>query len=202
MIFSYLFFTLFLLVLIFWQYIRVSLSRVRLFRKIKALCEENGIAVKLINGSYFLAKNTNDSFDFLLKVGNTVIPVKFYSALTKTSVALIDPSGKICIRDYYRKALSKSGKREGKVIKKYAKLPSMKIKKNIISKNYTWYPVFLNEPAFSSVKVSDKSGEVREIEETDALVAGCRWLDRDTLVSLLVLYATRARDEAKKDTNA
>ena len=43
----------------------------------------------------------------------------------------------------------------------------------------------------------NKEGKFIDIHETDALVSGCRWFDKSMLVSLLALYAKRAR--AQKD---
>lgn len=202
MVVLYIFLALAVLSLIFWQHIRVAFSRISTFKEIKRICDENKIDIKLMNSSYFLAKNKNDSFDFILKVADTVIPVKFYSALSRSASLQIDATGKACIRDVYRKPLSRSGKREVKVIKKYTRLPSMKIKKNIISKKYTYFPIFLSVPEFSSVKVMISDGKFVDIHETDALVAGCRWFDKSMLISLLNLYAKRARDDRSGEKNA
>jgi hypothetical protein len=177
--------------LIFWQYIRAALARIRTYRFIKKVCVANKIDIKLMNGSYAVSKNKNDGFDFILKIGNTVLPVKFYSALSTRDTAYIDPRGRVCVRGIYRKPLSRSGRPEGQAVKRFYALPSMKIRKDMISKNYTVYPVFLNEPAFKAVKLLDKAGKTTDIFDTNGVVAGCRWLDKDTLISLIAAYVRK-----------
>ena len=179
------------LCLIFWQYIRAALARIRTYTFIKKVCNANKIDIKLMNASYFAAKNKNDGFDFILKIGNTVLPVKFYSALSTRDTAYIDPRGRVCVRGIYRKPLSRSGRPEGQGVKRFYKLPSMKIRKDIISKDFTIYPVLLNEPAFKAVKRVDKDGKTTDLYDTNGVVAGCRWLDKNTFFSLVVAYAKK-----------
>ena len=183
------------LCLIFWQYIRAAISRIAAYREIRRICNENDIDIKLLNSSYAISKNKNDSFDFILKIGNTVLPVKFYSALSTRDTAYIDPRGRVCVRGIYRKPLSRSGRLERQGVNRFYKLPSMKLRKDIISKEYVVYPVFLNEPAFSAVKVVDKGGKNTDILDTNGIVAGCRWLDRDTLLSLIYAYSQKKKSE-------
>lgn len=194
MIILYVLLLIVILAAVFWQYVRVFFSRVLTLLKIEKLCRENEIAFKLINNSYAFAKNNSDSFDFLLRVGDTVIPVKFYSALSKKSVLTIDRSGKACISEAYRKPLSRSNKKEASIVKKYTRLPNMKIKKNMISKKYTCIPIFLNEPEFHSVRVLVEGGKPRDIHDESSLVGGCNWFDRDTFTSLLMLYGEKERE--------
>lgn len=177
--------------LIFWQYIRAALARIRTYRFIKKVCVANKIDIKLMNGSYAVSKNKNDGFDFILKIGNTVLPVKFYSALSTRDTAYIDPRGRVCVRGIYRKPLSRSGRPEGQAVKRFYTLPSMKIRKDIIAKEYTTYPVFLNEPAFKAVRLVDRSGKSTDIYDTNGVVAGCRWLDKETFLSLIYAYARK-----------
>ena len=185
--------------LIFWQYIGAALSRIATYREIKRLCQAGKIDIKLMNGSYFTAKNKNDGFDFILKIGNTVLPVKFYSALSTRDTAYIDPRGKVCVRGTYRKPLSRSGRPEGQAVKRFYRLPSMKIRKDFISKKYTIYPVFLNEPPFRSVKLVDKLGRSTDLYDTSGIVAGCRWLDKETFISLVYAYASKRKDQTDEN---
>lgn len=179
------------LCLIFWQYIRAAISRMATYHEVKRICHANKIDIKLMNSSYAISKNKNDGFDFILKIGNTVLPVKFYSALSTRDTAYIDPRGRVCVRGIYRKPLSRSGRPEGQAVKRFYKLPSMKIRKDIISKNYTIYPVFLNEPPFKSVRLIDKAGKNVDIFDTNGVVTGCRWLDKDVFISLIYAYASK-----------
>ncbi len=186
MIIWYIILLLAVLSLIFWQYIRAAISRIITYREVKKICQAGKIDIKLMNGSFAFAKNKNDGFDFILKIGNTVLPVKFYSALSTRDTAYIDPRGRVCVRGIYRKPLSRSGRAEGQAVKRFYRLPSMKIRKDIISKEYKIYPVFLNEPPFKSVKLVDKAGKTTDIFDTSGVVAGCRWLEKETFLSLIM----------------
>jgi len=187
---------------VFWQYLRAAAFRIITYLKIKKICRAGKIDIKLMKKGFAFSKNKNDSFDFILKIGNTVLPVKFYSALSTRDTAYIDRRGKVCVRGIYRKPLSRTGKPAWRPVNRFYRLPSMRIRKDIISKNYKIYPVFLNEPAFKTVKVVERPGKSVDINETNLVVAGCRWLDKDTFISLIYAYAAKKEKDASGEKTA
>ena len=202
MVFVYIFLLSLLLFRVFWQYLRAAAFRTVTYLRIKKICRAGKIDIKLMNKNFAFSRNKNDGFDFILKIGNTVLPVKFYSALSTRDTAYIDSRGRVCVRGIYRKPLSRSGKPEIRPVNRFYKLPLMKIRKDIISKNYKIYPVFLNEPVFKAVKVVDKAGKTADINETNLVVAGCRWLDKKTFISLIYAYASKREKQTNENSHS
>ena len=121
-----------LLSIVMFPYERVAVCRIRAVRKIAVLCRERDINFKVINHLYPFSRNKNSTFDFIIRIDNTVIPVKFFSATERKTTMILDNSGKICIAGKYRDPLSRSMEKQFKTVKRYDSLPVMKISKKII----------------------------------------------------------------------
>lgn len=191
MVILYLLLVLCLAALVAYPYERVALKRFLTVRKIARLCKERNIKFKVINRAYPFSKNKRNEFDCILRIGKTVIPVKFFSAVDTEATIILDSSGKICIRRAYREPLCRDKKRKDRVIKKYGRLPSMKIGKSIVGDRYTCFPVFLNEPRFASVLKRDEKGNISDFYDGSSKIAGCNFIDSDTLPALISLYTDR-----------
>ena len=166
-------------------YERVALGRIFVVRKIKKLCCERDIKFMVINRAYPIVRNKKNEFDFVFRIDNTVVPVKFFSSTDKNSTLLLDRAGKICIVSRYRKPLSLDGKLQVKTVKKYGRLPNMKINKKIIGERNTCFPVFLNEPTFSRVLFRNEGGEISNFYDGNDRVAGCNFMDKTILAELI-----------------
>lgn len=201
MIFLYLLLLLLILSLELWQYERVAIKRACTLIRVKRLCKKKSIKFKLINPFFAFSKNSRDEFDFMLKIGKTVIISKFYSALDTHSIAMIEPTGKICVKRKVREPLLREEKRKYRIVQEISSLPSMKAKKDMISKRYTCFPVILNEPEFSSLVIKEPSGELKEVFDSNILVGGCRWLDANTFISLIEVYSEDNGEPAQNNKN-
>ncbi len=172
-------------------YERVAICRIRAVRRIAALCRERNINFKVINPAYPFSKNTRNEFDFIIRIDNTLIPVKLFSATETKTTMILDCSGKICIEGRYREPLSRHGQKKITTIKRYDSLPTMKISKKIIGKRYRLFPVFLNEPAFERVLFRDKCGNISNFYDGAHQVAGCSFVHRGVLADLIEVYKNR-----------
>ena len=169
-------------------YERVALGRISAIRKIKKLCRARDINFMVINRAYPITLNKKNEFDFIFRIDKTVVPVKFFSATEKNSTILFDRSGKICTVSQYKKPLSRNGKAQVKTVKRYGKLPNMKINKKIVGERNTCFPVILNEPKFSKVLFRDEKGQISDFYDGDHLVAGCNFMDKTVLSELISMY--------------
>lgn len=191
MIIAYILLLLLFATLISWQYERVALRRIFALRRIRKICREKNIKFKVLNHAYFLSSNMNNKFDFILRIEKTVIPVKFFSSLDKSSTAIIDQAGKIHIRRKVRELLGRDGKAEYRSWENIQDLPYMMIEKRIIGERMKYFPVFLNEPPYETVFYSDTSGEISEFYDVSKQVAGCNFVDARTFEDLITLYMNR-----------
>ena len=166
-------------------YERVVLGRIAVVRKIKKLCCERDINFMVLNRTYPIAHNNKNEFDFIFRIDNTVVPVKLFSANDKNSIILLDSSGKMCTVSKYKKPLSRDGKPQVKTVKKYGRMPNMKINKKIIGERNTCFPVCLNEPSFSKVLFRNERGEISSFYDGNYRVAGCNFMDKTVLSELI-----------------
>ena len=67
--------------LVLWPYIRIVLFRILALLKIKKACRDNDVEFKLLNKAFAFSSNDKNNFDFLIYVGRTTVPVKFFSSL-------------------------------------------------------------------------------------------------------------------------
>ena len=181
--------------LVLWPYEKIVASRIITVSKIAKRCRKRGINFKVLNRAYPFSKNTRDEFDFILRIGNTVIPVKFFSSSWGKSAVVLDPSGKICTFRKYVMPLSRDGKKKIKTVKNYQKMPNMKISKKIIGDRYRCFPIFLNEPRFESVLYRNADGTVSNFYEGAYKIAGCNFMDGEVFGELIGAY-----DGAEKAT--
>ena len=188
MIVIYFLILLVLLALVAIPYERVVFGRIAVVRKIKKLCRERDINFMVINRAYPITHNKKNEFDFIFRIDKTVIPVKFFSATDKNSTILLDSSGKICTVSQYKKPLSQDGNIQIKTVKKYGKLPNMKINKKMIGERNTCFPVILNEPKFSRVLFRNERGEISDFYDGNHRVAGCNFMDKTVLSELISIY--------------
>lgn len=180
-----------LLSIVLFPYENVAICRIKAVRRIAALCRERNINFKVINPAYPFSKNKRNQFDFIIRIDNTLIPVKFFSATERKNTIILDCSGKMCIEGKYKEPLSRDGQKKISTIKRYDSLPTMKISKKIIGKRYRCFPVFLNEPAFERVLFRDKSGNISNFYDGTHLAAGCNFVDRNVLADLIEMYKSR-----------
>ena len=174
--------------LVLMPYKRVALGRIFAVRKIKKLCRERDINFKIINRAYPITRNKKSEFDFIFRIDKTVVPVKFFSATDKNSTVLLDRSGKTCTARQYKKSLSRDGSIPLKTVKKYGRLPNMRINRKIVGERNTCFPVFLNEPKFSRVLFRNERGEISDFYDGNHRVAGCSFMDKDLLLDLISVY--------------
>ena len=174
--------------LVLMPYERVALGRIFAVRKIKKLCRERDINFKIINRAYPITRNKKSEFDFIFRIYKTVVPVKFFSATDKNSTVLLDRSGKTCTARQYKKSLSRDGSIPLKTVKKYGRLPNMRINRKIVGERNTCFPVFLNEPKFSRVLFRNERGEISDFYDGNHRVAGCSFMDKDLLLDLISVY--------------
>ncbi len=188
MIIIYLIVFLCIISLLLMPYEKVLLGRIFTVLSIKRICREKEFDFKIINRSYMFFSNKNNEFDFIIKVKNTVIPVKFFSAKERDSTIILSQSGNICIRKKYTETFSRDGRKKVKNIDTKGKLPSMKIRRDIIGERYTCFPVLLNEPEYRTVLIREPSGNICNFFDKNSKIAGCHWLDKNTFEALLVSY--------------
>ena len=193
-IIAYLVLLIALVSLILGQYIRVALCRILTLRRIRKICSERNIKFKVLNHTYFFSSNNRDKFDFILRIGKTVIPVKFFSAVDKKATVILEQSGNIHIRKKVRQLLGKNGKAEYRLLENTKALPSMMIEKRIIGEKMKCFPIFLNEPPYETIFFADANGEVSEFYDVSNRVAGCNWADSKTFKDLIMLYINREDD--------
>ena len=180
-----------LLSIVLLPYERVAICRIRAVRRIAALCRARNINFKVINPAYPFSKNSRNEFDFIIRVNNTLIPVKLFSATERKTTMILDHSGKICMVRKYREPLSRDGKKKISTVKTYDSLPAMKISKRIVGERFRCFPVFLNEPAFGMVLFKDNLGNVSNFYDGAHKVAGCNFVDSSVLADLIEMYRTR-----------
>ncbi len=176
--------------LVAFPYERIAVKRFLTMKKIARLCKEKNINFKIMNRVYPFSKNKRNEFDCIMRVGKTVIPIKFFSATDSRSTIIFDRSGKLCISRSYRKPISKADKAEYKTVKHYGKLPSMRISKKIIGERYRCFPIFLNEPSFRQTLMIDESKRIHDFYDLNEKVAGCNFISADTLPELLSIYTS------------
>lgn len=194
MIIAYLVLLILLVCLILWQYIRVMFCRILTLRRIRKICSERNIKFKVLNHTYFFSSNNRDKFDFILRIGKTVIPVKFFSAVDKKATVILEQAGNIHIRKKVRQLLGKNGKAEYRLLENTKPLPSMMIEKRIVGEKMKCFPMFLNEPPYETIFFADARGEVSEFYDVSNRVAGCNWADSKTFEDLIMLYINREED--------
>lgn len=184
----YLFVILCLAVLISWQYERIVITRIITVIKIKKLCSKRGIKFILINKLYPFSKNQRNEFDFVIKIGRTVVPVKFFSAISKSDTIIFDRTGKICFIKRYKKTFESDQRKMFNIVKKVKKMPVMKISKRAVSNRDTCFPVFLNAPSHNTVLLRDEKGNISNFYDGPNRVLGCNFIDCETLLSLIRVY--------------
>lgn len=159
-------------------YEKIIIKRIIITKKIRKICNSNDIKFKVINRFYPFSKNTRDKFDFLMRIGNTVYPIKLYSARNPSATLVIDPSGDAIVREKVREPLSRDGKRSNKILERKIIVPKMKIKSNTISKRFECVPIYLNEPSYSTVLISDGQGSYESSSKRNIRICGCYWMDK------------------------
>lgn len=179
--------------LILSPYISVAIGRFVTLHKISKLCREKEISFKVMNAFYPFSPNKRDRFDFIMRIGNTVIPVKFFSATDRSSTLIIARTGKICIARAFGMPFSRDGRKRKKIIKKYGSIPTLKIEKNIIGQKFTRFPMILNEPSFAFVRRIDENGKNVDLYSTSARVGGCTFTDSSTLIDLICAYSSEEK---------
>jgi len=184
----YLFVILFLAALLFWQYERIAFTRVITVFKIKKLCRERGLKFKVINRVYPISKNQKNEFDFIIKIGRTVVPVKFFSAISKRDTIIFDRTGKICFIRKYKRVFDSDKKQMAKTVKTVKKMPLMRLSKKAVSERDTCFPVFLNAPSYNTVLQRDERGNIANFHDGPNRVLGCNFLDTKTFLELIRVY--------------
>ncbi len=184
----YLFVILCLAVLLSWQYERIVITRVITVIKIKKLCRERGVKFMVVNRAYPFSKNQSDKFDFILKIGRTVVPVKFFSAISKRDTIIFDRTGKICFVRRYKKPFVSDKRKMFKTVKTVKKMPVMKIGKKAVFGRDTCYPVFLNAPSHNTVLQRDERGNISNFYDGVNRVLGCNFIDCKTFLELIMVY--------------
>ena len=181
----YIFVFLLIFAIVLFPYERVAFCRIKAVRKIAALCKERNINFKIMNRVYPFSKNKRNEFDFIIRIDNTLIPVKLFSATDKKSTIILESSGKMCIMEKHIEPLSRDGKKKVTSIKNYGRMPNMKISKKIVGERYRCFPVILNEPSFCKVLFRDASGNVSNFYDGAHEIAGCNFVDRGVLADLI-----------------
>ena len=141
-----------------------------------------------MNRAFPFSKNKRNEFDFIIRIDNTLIPVKLFSAMDKKSTIILESSGKMCIMGKHIEPLSRDGNKKITTSKTYGRMPNMKISKKIVGQRYRSFPVFLNEPSFSKVLFRDASGNISNFYDGAHEIAGCNFVDRGVLADLIEIY--------------
>lgn len=173
-----------LAVLISFPYIRVAYRRLMFIRGLREYCLKEDIKFRLLNKFAVCSSNTNQNFDFILRVGKTAIPVKFYSAVHPHSTLIMGRAGKACERRKVRDVLPRTGEAENKTLNYGKSLPRPRIKKAWIGDRHTCLPVVLNYPQYASVMTESGDGVITEADSSTT-VSGCRWLSSREFMSLV-----------------
>ncbi len=184
----YLFVILCLGVLLSWQYERVAITRFITVLKVKKLCRERSIKFMVINKAYPFSKNQRNEFDFILRIGRTVVPVKFFSAISKSDTIIFDRTGKICFVRRYKRPFESDKRKMVKTVKTVKKMPVMRISKKAVGERDTCFPVFLNAPSHNAVLLRDERGNISNFYDGPNRVLGCNFLDSKTFLELIRVY--------------
>ena len=182
----YILILLFVLSLVLWPYEKTVLSRIITVFKISRLCRKRDIKFKVLNPAYPFSSNTRNEFDFILRIDSTVIPVRFLSSTWGRSTVILDHSGRMCTVRKYVMPLSHDGNKKIKTVKKYQKIPNMKISKRIIGERFKCFPIFLNEPSFENVLYRDERGNISSFYDGAYKIVGCNLMDFDVLKTFLM----------------
>ena len=181
----YLFVIVCLAALLLWQYERVVITRILTVSGIKKLCRKRGIKFILINKTYPFSRNQKNDFDFVLKIGKTVVPVKFFSAISKSDTIIFDKTGKICFIRRYKRAFENDTRSAERTVKTVKKMPEMRLSKKLVSERESTYPVFLNAPSHTTVLFRDNTGNIRNFYDGPNRVCGCNFIDSKTFLELI-----------------
>ena len=184
----YLFVILLIASLVGWQYERIVIARIITVLNVKKLCRKRKIKFVLTNKSYPFSNNQKNTFDFILKIGRTVIPVKFFSAVSKSDTIIFDKTGKICFVRRYKRAFERDRKKMAKVVKTVKKMPTMRLSKRAVSERDTCFPVFLNVPCHNKVLIRDERGNISNFYDGPNRVLGCNFIDSKTFLELIAVY--------------
>ena len=186
MLLFYILLLLLVLSLVLWPYERVMLERIITVFKISRLCRKRDIKFKVLNRVYPFSFNTSNEFDFILRIDKTVIPVKFLSSTWGGSTVIFDHSGRMCTVRKYVMPLSRDEKKKIKTVKKYQKIPNMRISKKIIGERFRCFPIFLNAPSFENVLYRDERGNISSFYDGAHKILGCNLVDFDVLETFVL----------------
>ena len=174
--------------LVLWPYIRIVLYRILALFKIKKSCRDNDVEFKLLNKAFAFSSNSKNNFDFLIYVGRTTVPVKFFSSLYRNDTIIFDAVGRICTVRRYREALSHDSEKKFRIKKSVKKMPDMKLNNRYIRAKGYCFPIFLNLPSTHKVLYKNEKGEVTGFYDGAHRVAGCNFMEIKTFLDLVSMY--------------
>lgn len=180
----YIFVILLLLAAVFLPLERIVLKRVIFATKLRKICDKNNIKFKVINKFYAFSKNTNDKFDFLMRIGDTVFPIKYYSAKNKDSIFIITSKGKGLVRQERIDPFCRGDNKKTKIVDRAVKIPEMKIRSDMIGKKFGCEPIFLNEPSYSGIMIKNRDN-MFDVSKINYRVGPYLWLNKYEFVSMI-----------------